>query len=1040
MKKYIYQYIIVLIACFLPGIASAQEITIKGVVTDEISEEGVPGATVVVKGTTKGTVTDFDGNYSIEVEEDAILSVSFIGYLSQDINVAGRSVIDIVLEEDTKQLDEVVVIGYGTQKKKVVTGAIESLSSKDISLTPIVSADQALQGRAAGVQVVNQSGQPGEKASIKIRGIGTDYNSEPLYLVDGIAVSGIDNVNPGDIKSIEVLKDAASAAIYGARAANGVVLITTKTGGSDGYSVTYSGYYGVQNVARTVDLLNARQYVALMSDAGASNLYGEAFDPNEVPKNDTNWQNELFTENAPIQNHEISVNGGNEKSSISSSFSYFKQNGIIGGEKSAFERYTARLNSRTKINEVFTWGNTLSYARIETRGVTSNGSFNGEYSSALNIDPLTAVYENDQDALNDVPYSNEPYIISGSGQPYAISRNVGGEIVNPLARLENQNQIVNKDQVLGSVYAEIKPIEGLTLKSTVGLDLAYLRLGSYTDLYYLSSTTNNTILTGVSEENQRIEVFQSEHTANYTKRIGRHNFNFLAGLSTNVTNWEVLAAGGQGVDTSNPDLIYLDLSIDSTQTAGGVASEVKRASIFSRILYDYNDRVSLSATYRRDGSSNFGSNNRFGDFWSFGASWVINEEPFFPQVDFLSFLKLRASWGQNGNDNIRPFAFASVVDFKSVYNLSNGAQNGAIPEFVENQDVKWENSEQLNVGLETGFFENRLTANFDYYKKVTKDLLQKQIGLASIGVPLSWANIGTMENEGVEISLDYRGAVGEFKFGIGVNGAYNKNTMVEVANEAGFINGANWALAGEVSRTIEGQPVTSFYGFRTDGIFQSDAEVFAHISSEGFPIQPDAEAGDIRFVDVDGDGEITDEDRTVIGSPIPNWTMGSTINLSYKNFSVSALITGQFGNEIFNGINRPDITTSNRQTWILDRWTETNPSNTVPRFTVADQNQNYKRATDMINIENGSYVRLKNVQIGYNLPTRALDKFNCTAWRFYISGENLVTITDYSGPDPEVGSPIDFGGSGVSSVRDMGIDRGIYPQARTFRIGTTITF
>ena len=1041
MKQNLYYYLIGMLIFLISFNSSAQAQSVSGVVTDGDDGSGIPGVNVLIKGTSEGTITDFDGNYTLNVPDGSILVFSFVGYIPQEIEVANQSSINVTLISDITQLSEVVVIGYGVQKKKVVTGAIESVSSEEINLTPISSPELALQGRAPGVQVTSQSGQPGERPSVRIRGIGTDYNSEPLYLVDGIAVNSIDNLNPGDIQSMEVLKDAAASSIYGARAANGVVLITTKMGSADNYDITYSGYYGVQNAARTVDMLNADQYIQLMADAGASNLNGVPFDPNEVAANNTDWQDALFTDNAPIQNHDISITGGNDKTTFASSLSYFSQNGIIGGDKSQFERYTARLNTRTKVNKIFSWGNTLSFAHIETRGVTSNGSFNGEYSSALNMDPLTAVYEDDPNILSQFPYGSNPFVTDPAGRAFAISNNVGGEVVNPLGRLAIQNQVVEKDQILGNIFAELEPIENLKIRYSAGLDLSYVGIGSFQPLYYLSSTTNNTVNTSVSDRRDRSEAFQNEITGNYTYKIGDHNINALVGASSLIQNYERLDGGGQGVNTMNPDLIYLDLTIDSTQSVRGTANETTRASVFGRVLYDYQDRISFSTTYRRDGSSNFGANNRFGNFWSFGASWVINEEAFFPEIPFLSFLKLRGSWGQNGNDNIRRFSYASLVDFNIAYNLINGAQQGAIPEFVENEDIKWETSEQLNFGIESGFFENKLYLTLDYYKKTTKDLLQQQIGLSSIGVPLSFANVGTMENQGFEISIEWRSKVGDdLDYSFGLNGGYNKNTMVEVATEAGFITGASWALAGEVTRTIEGEPVTSFFGYKTAGIFQNDAEIFQYINEQGNPIQPLAQPGDIRYVDTNNDGRISDDDRTVIGSPIPDWTIGSNLSLSYKNFDFYALFTGQFGNDVFNGINRPDITTSNRQTYILNRWTETNPSNTVPRFAINDPNENYTRATDMLNIENGSYVRLKNIQVGYTLPTAFLDKINCKTWRIYVSAENVFTITDYSGPDPEVGAPIDFDGSGVSSVRDMGIDRGIYPQARTFRLGTSITF
>lgn len=1012
---------------------------VTGTVTDADTGETLPGVTVLVKGQgTNGTITDFDGNYSLQVFGEDVLIYSFVGFKSVEVPVGNQLVIDVALQLDISELEEVVVIGYGVQKKKVLTGAIESVSSEEITQTPVVSVDQALQGRAAGVQLLNQSGQPGEKPSIRIRGIGTDGNSDPLILVDGIAVNSIDNLNPADIKSMEVLKDAASTSIYGARAANGVVLITTKTGNKGGkVSINYSGYYGVQNAGKQVDLLNADEYISVMSRAGVTSLTGTPLDANLIPAHNTDWQKELFTANAPIVSHYIGVDGGSEKTSFSSSISYFNQEGIIGGEKSKFERYTARLNTRTDVNDIFSWGNTLTVTHLVTRGVTSNGSFNGAYSSALNLDPLTPALETNPNLLSQIPYSNEPVVTNGNGTPYGISQFVAGEVVNPLARMELQNSVTTKEQFLGSIYAELEPIKNLKFKTSFGADVSYLDIQGYNPIFFLTSTFNNTIATSLNHQIQRNSAMQLENTASYLKEIGNHRFNFLVGTTMLDNNWEVLSAGGQGVNTDNPNLIYLNLAVDSTETAGGTASQTTRASVFSRLLYDYNERISVSITQRRDGSSNFGANNKFANFWSFGASWVINEEPFFPKWRALSLLKLRGSWGQNGNDRIDAFLYESTVDFNVRYNLASGVVNGAIPGFLENQDIKWEASQQLDIGIETGFFDNRLTATFDYYKKTTKDLLQNVTGPAALGIDLRVANVGEMVNEGFEMSASWRESKGDFGYSIGANATYNQNTMTKVDNEAGFIPGATWGLSGEVTRTYEGSEVVSFFGYKTDGIFKTERDVLAHINSSGKQIQPSAKPGDIRFVDVNGDGRISDDDRTIIGSPLPDWTFGSNFKIDYKGFDVSALLIGQLGLDVFNGMNRPDISTSNRQDYILDQWTEDNPNGSIPRLVSGDPNKNYTRATDMINIEDGSYLRVKNVQFGYQFPNSMLERFKCSNWRVYISGENLFILTGYSGADPEVGSTVT---DGNINIRDTGIDRGIYPMARTFRLGTSITF
>ncbi len=1021
---------IILFSLISAHISYAQNV-INGTVTDA-NGEGLPGVTVLEKGTSNGAITNIDGSYSVNVSGGATLVFTFVGFETQEVQVEGRTLIDVTLKEELSELEEVVVIGYGTRKKKVLTGAVESVSAEELSKQAVARVDQALQGKVAGVQVLNQSGQPGEAPVIRIRGIGTNGDNSPLILVDGIQVNSIDNINPGDIQSVEVLKDAASSSIYGARAANGVILITTKSGTDGKFSVTYSGYVGIQNVAKTVDVLDAEQYQNLMASAGLNNLLAQPFEANEIPANNTDWQKELYSENVPIELHEISMTGGNDKSSFAASVSYFNQEGIIGGDRSKIERYIGRINGRLKSNKYLQIGGSVNYTHLTTRGVTSNGSFNSELGSALNLDPLTPIFEDDPDILSDPNrfYAGNPVVTNTRGRVYGISINVGQEVVNPLAQLEIQNGRFSKDQVLGRIFGELSPVEGVTFKTDLGMDLSFLEFNSFNDIYFLSAT-NNREFTGLFQSFARNISLQWENTARYEKKIDNHKLDFLVGTTSVQRRFEDLNGSGQGVPVQDPNLRYLGLAVDSTYIAGSGANESALLSFFGRVLYDYKDRVSFSATYRRDGSSNFGENNQFGNFWSFGASWVINEEPFFPDFPAMSFMKLRASWGQNGNDRIPPFTFESPVDFNIAYNFQGSPFLGATPAFFANQDIRWESSNQLDLAIETAFFDNRLTATLDYYKRVTDGLLQFERLPGTLGIQGTFNNVGEMQNEGVEIILGWRNRSGDFNYSIEANATYNKNTMTKIADESGFISGATWALAGEVTRIIEGQPVTSFYGFKTDGIFRSQADVFSHIASDGTPIQPDAEPGDIRFVDVNGDGQITDDDRTIIGSPLPDWIVGASINMSYKNFDFSAILSGSFGLEVFNGIGRPDIPTSNRQTDILDRWSVENPTGSMPRFVANDANRNYTRVSDMLNIENGSFLRLRNIQIGYRMPSSIIEKIGSTNWRIYVSAENLLTISGYSGSDPEVGG---------TNVVDTGIDRGIYPQPRTIRLGTSITF
>jgi TonB-linked SusC/RagA family outer membrane protein len=1007
--------------------------TVTGTVKDGTTEESIPGVTVLEKGTLNGTITDLDGNFTITIaSSDDTLQFSYIGYESMDIPVGGRTSIDISMSVKLQELEEVVVIGYGTQKKKVVTGAIATVSSEEISSTPILRAEQAMQGRTAGVQVTQLSGQPGEAPTVRIRGAGTTGNADPLYIVDGMPVGGIDYLNPGDIESIDVLKDAASAAIYGARAANGVVLITTKsagTGTASGMKLTYSGYYGIQNAAKKIDMLDADQYRMIMNEGARNAGLTEPFDLNEVALHNTNWQDELFQKNVPMMNHEISVVGGNEKSSYASSISYFSQEGIIGGDKSQFDRITARLNSRHQVNSWFNFGNNLSYSHIVRREIGSNESFNGAYSSALNMDPLTPLYETDPDILDQPPYSNEPVVIDKDGNVYGISNYVGAEVVNPMALLEIQTGETSVDKVVGNIYGDAELIKGLKFRSSLGIDLAYVNGGSYRPLFYLNGAQNNTQKTSVNKRVERYFTWQWENTLSYTRSFGDHNFSVLGGTTASEYNYEDLYGFNAKVPTTDPDNVYLNLATDTAWVANGGAAHSALFSIFGRITYDYKGRYAFTGIVRRDGSSKFGPNNRYGTFPSVGVSWLLTEESFMPELGPVSFIKLRASWGINGNQEIGDYQYVSTIDKSRGYIFGAGRLVGASPSFIENADIRWEESEQLDIALDFGAFNNRLTATFDYYIKTTNGLLERIPIPGHVGNDPPFANVGSVQNRGVEMSVNWRHYLKDLRYSFGVNASYNKNEMTKIGNEDKVLPGATWAIAGLVTRAEEGLPIGYFWGFQTDGIFQNESEIFQHIGPTGELLQPNAVPGDVRFVDVNGDGILNEDDRTMIGNPTPDWTLGINGSAEYRNFDFSFLFTGAFGHEVFNGSQRQDLRYTNRTAAILDRWTGEGTSDEVPRYTWLDVNNNY-RVSDLY-IESGSFLRLKNIQIGYTLPRSFLDKIGASVWRFYVSAENLVTFTGYTGADPEIGARSSF---------DIGIDRGIYPQARTFRFGTTISF
>ncbi len=1025
-----YKLFFLMFALLNVSILFAQNQKVTGTIIDGETGQSIPGVTVLEAGTLNGTTTDIDGKYAITVASpSSILEFSFIGYEPQKNQINGQAVINITLKVEITNLSEIVVIGYGTQKKKVVTGAIASVNSEEISSTPVLRIEQAMQGRTAGVQVTNLSGQPGEAPTIRIRGAGTTGNADPLYIVDGLAVGGIDYLNPGDIESIDVLKDAASAAIYGARAANGVVLITTKGGKAGKLNVSYSGYYGIQNVANKIEMLDAEQYRMLMNEGARNAGLTEPFDLNEIPKHNTNWQDELFQENVPIQNHELSVTGGNDKTTYASSLSYFSQLGIIGGDKSQFDRITARLNTNSKVNKFFRFGNNLAYSHIYRKGISSNTSFNGAYSSALNLDPLTPVYETDPDILAQAPYSTEPVVRNSDGLYYGISNYVGAEVVNPLALLETQTGETRVDKIVGNIFGELELMEGLKLNSSLGIDLAYVLNDSYRPLFYLNGAQLNVDKTSVSKSIDRYFTWQWENTLSYTKKINDHNFSLLGGTTASKSVYENLSGFNAKVPILDPDNVYLNMATDTVWTAYGGASHSSLFSIFGRVTYDYKSKYAVTGILRRDGSSKFGENNRYGIFPSLGVSWVASDESFFPDLGPLESVKLRASWGVNGNQEIGNYQFISTIDKTRGYIFGSGRMTGASPSYIENADIHWEESQQIDVALDLGAFNNRLIATFDYYVKKTEGLLERIPIPAHVGNDPPYANVGSVENRGIEMSVNWRHVISDLKYSVGVNASYNKNKMTEIGNEEGVLPGATWSIAGTVTRAEEGMPIAYFWGYKTDGLFQNMNEVYSHIGSTGTLLQENAQPGDVRFVDVNNDGILNADDRTMIGNPTPDWTLGFDASAEYKDFDFSMLWVGTLGNDIFNGSQRQDLRYTNRTTAILDRWTGEGTSNEEPRYTWLDINNNY-RVSDLY-IEDGSFLRLKNIQLGYTLPENILKKIHAETWRFYISAENLWTITNYTGADPEIGAMSSF---------DIGIDRGIYPQAVTFRLGTSISF
>lgn len=1004
---------------------------VSGVITEQGTNFPLIGVTIYEKDQTNGTTTDFDGKYELEVsDKNATLVFSYIGYTTQEIELGGNSAVNLVMETDVASLDEVIVVGYGTQKKSVITGAISKVKSEDLEDMPITRLEGALQGRTSGVRVTSNSGQPGEGGTVRIRGTSSINNSEPLYVVDGVPIGGgIDFLNQGDIESIEVLKDAASASIYGARSAGGVILVTTKKGKTDRMSVNYNSYYGTQAPWKKLSLLNAREYGILMNESSVAAGGNILFEDPEALGEGTDWQDAVFNNNAPIQNHELSISGGNEKSQYHSSFGYFDQSGIVSDAQSRYQRFTARFNSTHDVTDRITFGNTLAYSRIKGVGISTNSEFGSPLGRAVNIDPITPILETDPDVLANDVFSNFNVVTNPDGVPYGISTLVTSEVLNPVAALSIQQGFGWSDKIVGNVFGEIELIEGLKFKSSIGTDLAFWGGEGFTPIYYLNAT-NRSDITGYNRSQNKGLYWIFQNNLTYSKQLGDHYFQIFAGTAAEQNAGQGIGGSIQDIPVESIEDASLAFSTPiESQNFFGFEYENRLASLIGRINYNFAEKYILSATMRADGSSRFGDNNKFGYFPSVSAGWVITNENFLRGNKTLNFFKIRASWGVNGNDQIGDFRYVSTVGGGRSYTfgLDENLINGSSPNAIANPDLRWEETSQTNIGFDAKIFKN-VSVTFDWFNKKTTDML---LGIAVpgyVGNAGPVGNIATMENRGVELELGYGKNFGGVGIDFSGNISYVENEVTDLGPDKDFLLGQTFSPQGlEITRTAVGQPVGFFYGFQTDGIFQNDAEVAAYSNADGAPIQPEASPGDFRFVDVDGDGAITPDDRGFIGDPTPNWTYGFNFSADWKGLDVRLFGQGVAGNDVFKATRRFDLQMANMTADALDRWTGEGTTNDHPRLVMNDPNKNFSRSSDFY-VENGAFFRIKTAQIGYALPRNVIEKIGFRKVRLYISGNNLLTFTQYSGFDPEIG-----GGS-------FGVDRGIYPQPRFYLVGVNATF
>lgn len=1015
---------LILVVSLIPLELSAQQ-KISGTVMD--SQGPIPGVGVLVKGTATGTTTDNEGHYSINVKSEDILVFTMLGYVDKEENVRGKSIIDVFLEQDAEILDELVVVGYGVMKKSLVTGAISSVKGADLEWTGIMRADDALAGKTAGVQVVSNSGQPGADIQVYVRGVGTNGTSTPIYIVDGMPVSSIEYLNPGDIESMEILKDAASSAIYGARGGNGVIIITTKHSTDGRSSVDYDFSYGIQNIQRKVDVLNAREYAVIQNEAAANSGSQPLFSEEQVAAfhRGTDWQEAILNRNAAVMRHNIRFSASTERSSFNASASYLDQDGIVAKGKSGFKRYTVNLSSEHKLlpGGVLKVGDNVVVTHVKKQSISQNSSTGGPFLGALNMDPLTPVYDSYQ---TDELYAG-----------YGVSKYVSQEVVNPVARINFTNGKSNYTTVKGNVYAELTILKEIKLKGSANVDITWNDSFGYSPLYKLNSTTGNTTANGASQSYAKTRRLNYDGYASWTHQFGEnHNLSLMAGASYLERGYLSLSASRNDLRIDDEKHAYISMATNSTASAsGGPGNPSSLVSLFARGNYSYDDRYIIAATIRRDGSSRFGENNRFGWFPSFSAGWNIFNENFLKDVDWINSLKLRASWGRNGNENIGDFAYMSTI---SAYGLSypfgsqdqnNSLSVGGAPTTLANPNLRWETSEQTDVGVDLRIFDC-VGFTLDWYRKNTKDLLVRTSIPMFLGNNSPMGNAGNVRNSGVEFSVDFHRQFGKVFISADANIAYNKNMVTYVGTDVGYVTGSTvQGLTGAVTRMEEGHAMSYFWGYRTLGIFQNQEEIDNWVNSEGKQIQPDARPGDFRYKDTNGDGAIDDSDREDLGNPFPDITFGFNFNIEAFGFDLSVSTSGQAGNEIFGVLRRVDLPMSNYGAWILNRWHGEGTSDSIPRVTWNDTNLNWTRPSDFY-IHKGDFWRIRNVTFGYTF--RVPEKYYLRKIRAFVSVDNVFVFTKYNGYDPEIGN----GGSILGS----GIDRGVYPRPRTVSFGVNMSF
>jgi TonB-dependent starch-binding outer membrane protein SusC len=1013
--------------------AFTQGFRVTGKVTSKSSNVPLEAATVSVKGTKTKAVTDKNGMFTIDIPRPgSVLVISYEGMMEQELVLNQAGDVSISMEDATTNLNEVVVIGYGQQKKALVTGAISSVKSEQIANASNIRIEQAIQGRTAGVQIVASSGQPGSGLNIRIRGTASNRNNAPLFIVDGVKAGGIESLDPADIASIDILKDAASSAIYGSEGANGVIIITTKTGKKNTSEITYQAQFGVQSIKKDlVKMMNAQQYQQYLQEAGVAGAPTMA-DVASIGEG-TNWMSEVL-QTAPQQHHTLTFSGGSDKSTYLVSGNIFTQDGVIGGDKARFQRYTARFNSDHKVRSWLNIGNRLVYSHHRRKAISDNTEFGSILASALVMDPTTpTIYQagstlpaHVQNALN----TGKPLRIDENGNIYGISNYLKGEYGNPLARIDMARGENIQNKIIGNVFAEIEPLKGFKFTSRFGLDAAFQVGHGWTPTFWFSDESQNTVANGYDYSNNWF-TWLWENFATYQKRIGDHNFTLMAGTSAQKSHEQHMGGSYSGLFKEEDKFSYADYVPDAQDRIGSVAFNVSMASFYGRVIYDYKNKYLLNVSYRSDGSSKFAEGYRWKSYPAVSLGWVLSNENFYPSgvAQTINSAKLRASWGQNGTVTSAGIGeWMNAIGGGLIYPDATGTfQVGAAPTRLAFPQLTWETSEQFDIGADLSFFHNSLTLSVDYYKKTTRDLLTGGTAPMIAGNVLSTWNAGNVENKGVEIELNYHNNPKPHGLGydISLNFSTLNNKVTYLDENSPILYGAGIGTGWSATAMQMGYPIWYFNGYKTAGIFQTQAEIDNYIvknSITGYTPKP----GDPVVVDVNGDKQISPADMTNIGSPHPDYLLGGRLELNYKGFDFLVFAQGQFGNEMMMGFNRTDRSTANKPYFFYaNRWTGPGSTNT---WFAANTSNPYIYNSDLM-VFDGSFVRIRQLQLGYTIPKKALDRIHVKGARIYVSLDDYFTFTKYPGVDPESGSG-----------NSIGIDRGTYPIPRKAVVGLSFSF